>query len=167
MKDKHRCIKLYNLLFPIWLIIFIPSVLWFVLIPANYVIDRTVLYLSLKGHSQRTDICKRNAWRICLAGFLSDFIGSLFLVGCLSSEGEADNAFNRALNAVGYNPFHSIGSFLLVLFAIAIAGFLIYFFDRKILTSYGLDIASARKSALWLAFITAPYLYFIPSHLIW
>ena len=39
--------KVYNILLPIWLIIFFPSWLWLILIPANYLIDRIVLKWSL------------------------------------------------------------------------------------------------------------------------
>ena len=48
-----------------------------------------------------------------------------------------------------------------------VAGLAIYSFDTKILTGVGLDAEQARRSALRLAVITAPYLYFFPSRLLY
>ena len=45
--DSNNEKVLYNVLFPIWLLIFFPSYLWLILIPANYLIDRIVLKWSL------------------------------------------------------------------------------------------------------------------------
>ena len=45
--ERKNSTKLYNILLPLWFIIFIPSWLWLLLIPANYLIDRIVLKWSL------------------------------------------------------------------------------------------------------------------------
>ncbi len=39
----------YNILLPVWLLLFWPTYLWLLLIPANYLIDRFVLKWSLGG----------------------------------------------------------------------------------------------------------------------
>ena len=61
----------------------------------------------------------------------------------------------------------SAKEFLIVAVSVAVAGLAIFFFDRKILINVGLDAEQARRSALWLAVITAPYLYFFPSRLLY
>ena len=70
---------------------------------------------------------------------------------------------DRIEQGVAFDPFSSIAAFLIVAVSVAVAGLAIYFFDRKILINVGLDAEQARKSALRLAVITAPYLYFFPS----
>ena len=47
-RNTGRSTRLYNILFPIWLLVFLPTYIWLFLIPANYLIDALVLWLSLK-----------------------------------------------------------------------------------------------------------------------
>ena len=65
------------------------------------------------------------------------------------------------------NPFDNVGSFLLVAASIIIAGIIIYYLDRSILKQNGLEETQAKKSALWMAIATAPYLFLIPTTLIY
>ena len=69
--------------------------------------------------------------------------------------------------AVGFNPFSSFGGFLITALSVALAGACIYLIDKKLLSKAGLTVEQAKKSALRLALITAPYLYFFPSELIY
>ena len=52
--------KVYNILLPIWLLIFFPSWLWLLLIPANYLIDRIVLRWSLGELPDKGLFCRKN-----------------------------------------------------------------------------------------------------------
>ncbi len=159
-------IRLYNVLFPIWLLVFIPSFLWLILIPANYLIDRTVLYYSLP-EERRKNFCRRHTWKICIAGFLADFAGGLFLFGVLLL---ADTYFpnsNAFTNALTFNHFTHPLALLTILAAIALAGGLIYLMDRFILRRSGRTEEEAGHAAKRLALITAPYLFLIPSALIY
>ena len=166
-------VKLYNILLPLWLLLFWPSWLWLLLIPANYLIDRIVLRWSLGDMANKGSFCRKHTWKICLAGFFSDFIGMLVLFGVFLLAGTADdtsasaNLLGTIGEGVGFNPFNSPASFLVVLFSIVIAGLLIYLIDRRILSKAGLSLGQAKKSALRLALITAPYLYFFPSMLLY
>ena len=45
---RNKTIRLYNIILPIWLLVWWPSFLWLGLIPANYLIDFLVTYLSMK-----------------------------------------------------------------------------------------------------------------------
>ena len=167
--SRGEPVKLFNIMLPIWLILFWPTLLWLVLIPANYFLDRIVLKWSLGDLPDKGSFCRRHTWKICLAGFLSDFVGVLILFGVfMASVGFDDSTSFGALledlaYGVGFNPFSHIGSFLIVVLAIVVAGLLIFLLDRKILKKAGLSAEQAKKSALRLALITAPYLYFIPS----
>lgn len=164
---KHP-IRTYNILLPVWLLVWFPSWLWLLLIPANYLIDRTVLYWSLKDLDDRNAFCRRTTWKICVAGFLSDFVGSAFLIGVqvLLSSLDSD-VVGGIIAGIGFNPLGNIGALACTLLAIALAGSCIFLLDRSILNAAGLDRERARTAALRLALITAPYLFLIPSGLLY
>lgn len=160
----NKSIKLYNLILPIWLIIWWPSPLWLVLIPINYLIDTFVLYFLMKktnveSYKERTF---KLSWKICIAGFLADFVGSLFLfiLEEISGQFKIDWVISGTMN-----PFSSIGGFLLTCIAVFIAGFCIYQFDKWVLKrTHYLDNNKVHLIAAWMAIITSPYFFFIPYY---
>ena len=169
----NRPATLYNIMLPIWLILFWPSYLWLILIPVNYLLDRIVLRWSLGELPDKGLFCRKHTWKICLAGFLSDFLGFLFLFASfmLSAWISSDTPFGDFAEKIGYgvgfNPFSNFWAFLIVTASVLIAGVLIFLLDRAILHKAGLDPEQAKKSALRLALLTAPYLYFIPSYFLY
>ena len=171
--NENRQFKLYNILLPLWLLLFWPSWLWLVLIPANYLIDRFVLWWGLGDLPEKGIFCRKHTWKICLAGFFSDLVGAciLFAVFMLTSfigEGSSMAGLLEDLGyGVGFNPFAGIPGFLAVALAVAVSGALIFLLDRRILRKAGLDETRARTAALRLAIFTAPYLYFFPSELLY
>ena len=60
-------VKLYKILLPIWILVFWPSWLWLILIPANYLIDRLVLRWSLGEMPDKGAFCRKHTWKICIA----------------------------------------------------------------------------------------------------
>jgi hypothetical protein len=56
MRNKQS-VTLYNVLFPVWLLVWIPSFLWILLIPLNFAIDYLVLYKSLPASTERKAFC--------------------------------------------------------------------------------------------------------------
>ena len=166
MKTDNN-VKLYNILLPLWLLVFWPSWLWLILIPANYLIDRIVLRWSLGDIPDKGLFCRKHNWKICLAGFLSDFIGAAIMLGAVLAFSGSEGYLEEALSAVMFNPFTNVLGFILVALSVGVAGACIYFLDRRILSKAGLDIEQAKKSALRLALITAPYVFFFPSSIIY
>ena len=168
--------KLYNTLLPIWILVFVPSWLWLILIPANYLIDRLVLHWSLGNMGDKNAFCRKHTWKICIAGFFSDLCGALvlfgvFVIATIAGEGTPLSPLVPMLDliesGVASDPLDSIAAFLVVAVSVAVAGVAIFLIDRKILTKAGLEAEQARRSAMWLAVFTAPYLYFVPSRLIY
>ncbi len=162
-------VKLYNLLLPIWLVVFIPSFLWLLLIPANYLLDRIVLKWSLGDMQDKGLFCRNHNWKICLAGFLSDFIAAVFLfalnqIMCGIDE-DSLTIIGRAADGMMFNPLSNILSFIIVCISIALAAVCIFFLDKGILIRAGIGPEQAKRPAIRLAVITAPYLYLIPSEL--
>lgn len=72
---------IYNILLPIWILVFWPSWLWLFLIPANYLIDRLVLRWSLGEMPDKGAFCRKHTWKICIAGFFSDLCGAGSQIG--------------------------------------------------------------------------------------
>ena len=161
-------VRLYNILFPVWLLVLFPTPLWIVLIPLNYLIDLLVLRLSLRGHPDAKEISGNGSLAVCAAGFASDLAGSglLFLIMLLLSESGRPGAQETAA-ALNMDPFRSIWSFLATLAAVLFSALLIYLLDRRILRKNGLEEGKAAKSALALALFTAPYLFFFPSRILY
>ena len=158
---------------PLWLLLCWPSPLWLIVIPVNYVIDRIVLWWGIKSLDNRQEFCRKHTWKICLAGFLGDFVGAVILF-CASFLPEmiwdglsASTFFHDLMYGVGFNPFSSILSLVIVLFAIAISGLVIYLIDKSILTKAGIEESVAKSAAMKIALITAPYLYLFPSALMY
>ena len=159
--------KVYNLLLPIWLLIFFPSWLWLLLIPANYLIDRLVLGWSLGDMPEKSLFCRNNNWKICLAGFASDFAGAILLFALnqlmFGMNDDVNSFISKAADGLMFNPFSNVLSLIIVIAAIALSAVCIYKLDKRILIKAGLDIDQAKKSSIRLAVITAPYVYLIPS----
>ena len=163
----NRKTRLYNILLPIWLIIFLPTWLWLLLIPANYLIDRVVLRWSLGDMPEKGLFCRNHTWKICLAGFAGDFAGAVLLFALnqlMYGLNDNVNSFiSKAADGIMFNPFSNVLSLIIVIVAIVLSAVCIYKLDQSILIKTGLDIDQAKKSAIRLAVITTPYVYLIPS----
>ena len=158
--------RLYNILFPLWLIVWFPTWLWLILIPLNYLIDHFVLLGSLKGMENRKYFARDYAWKVCIVGFLCDFVGSGILLGIMLLFDRSDIR-PETTAALNMNPFRDIPALLITVFAVAVSGILIFLIDRKILVKCGTDREQAKRSAIWLGILTAPYLFLVPSQIIY
>ena len=169
--NNTKSVKLYNILLPLWLLVFLPSYLWLILIPANYLIDRIVLRWSLGDMPDKGLFCRKHNWKICIAGFMSDFAGALLLFGaamlCAAGGEKGISLLDDAAGSIMMNPFGNVLAFLVTAAAAALSGVCIYFLDKFILSKAGLDPGQVRRSAIRLALITAPYLFFFPTQFIY
>jgi hypothetical protein len=95
----------------------------------------------------------------------------VFVIATIAGEGSPLSPLVPVLDliesGVASDPLDSIAAFLVVAVSVAVAGVAIFLIDRRILTKAGLEAEQARRSAMWLAVLTAPYLYFVPSRLIY
>ena len=88
------------------------------------------------------------------------YLISIILVGW---GGDGTSFFEKAGDAMMFNPFKNVLAVLMVAVAIVLSAGCIYKLDKRILGNAGLDVDQAKKSAIRLAIITAPYVYLIPS----
>ncbi len=166
--------KLYNVLFPLWFLLLVP-ISWLIVIPANFVIDLLALLLAMKllrmpdiGKNLKSAVLK--SW---IAGFAADLVGggAMFL-SVLAGEFLPDPVrswvYHNITEAVMVNPFSSVGGFLWTAVCVALAGGIIYLLNLKFcLKKTTLDLAQKRKLALAMALVTAPYLFFVPTALLY
>ena len=80
---------------------------------------------------------------------------------------DANSFISKAADGLMINPFSNALSLIITIAAIALSAACIYLLDRKILQKAGLTMEQAKKSAIRLALITAPYLYLIPSEILY
>lgn len=173
--EKEKYVTLYNMLFPIWILVWLPTPLWLLIIPGNYLIDRLVFTINARKQKPELEkkFFRKHTWKLFLFGFLADFIGSILLLIPLFipvPDGVAKHYnqtfFGKFMNALQFNAFSNFGAFLYTLFAIAVAGLLIYVFDRGVLMrTKEFTAEQAKRIAFWMAVITAPYLYLVPGQL--
>lgn len=150
-------VTLYNLIFPLWVAVFLPP---FILIPliGNLFIDGIVLAISLKiwGEIIQWDSFRKivlKAWGI---GFLADIVGALLLFILTMITGASLEQ---------YNPWKNIISILAYVLVIFMAGGLIAFLNYKILCKVYVDHLICKKVSIVMGVITAPWMFLIPTTL--
>ena len=162
--------QLYNLIFPIWLIWLFP-ITWIVILPANFIVDLSVILLTLKfmDISDKKIIAKKVIIKVWLFGFLADFIGTgcLFMANIIDFNYETEFGrwwYENISNAVSFDPYSSIFAVLWILGSVLISACFIYFFNMKFsFRNSNLTYKARKRLALSLAVFTAPYLFFIPT----
>lgn len=155
--------KLYNVMFPFWMLIYMPPVI-LLAVPVNFAVDSLVLIVGahflLKDSISLKELWKKTILKVFLFGFLADFIAAALLLSGLFLESVLPfgDFYSRAVSF----PLESPANFAVMLTAVLIAGALIYVFDCYF-SFKKLDLASSEKKklALCLAVLTAPWTFFI------
>ncbi|MCH5296476.1 MAG: hypothetical protein J1E85_02280 [Ruminococcus sp.] len=168
--------KLYNVIFPIFMLfIFNPFLLIFSLC-GNFIIDSIVLliisFLFYKKLSLQFYIS--NIFKVWLFGFFSDFVGLFYLimVSLLSNASYYDGddlgkqILSGVYSATNQSHFDSFWGFAFIMSGIIISAAIIFLMNY-IFTFNKLDISKKQKlfSALILAVSTAPYTFLLPKEL--
>lgn len=163
MKREHR---LYNVIFPIWMLVLFPQV-WLIVIPGNLLVDCLVLLLTLLAlkHRDKGGVVKQLWWKFWLLGFAADAIGvAWMLLGWLLAV-PFGSWWESSVGHIMHNAFAHPAAFLWTLVGVALAGVCIYCFDKKAMGRC--DLLTPREKhiiALVMAIVTAPWLFFIPMY---
>lgn len=164
--------KLYNVIFPIWLLWIFPTT-WLFIMPANLIIDSLIIILTLKflKINDVKTILKTVIWRTWICGFLADFVGCLLLFSVnlikFSPESTLYWWWNDNMMAINYNAFANIYAFSFTTFALFISAYLIYWFNSRFcLRDATLSPKQKKQLALSLAIFTTPYVFYLPSSLL-
>lgn len=155
MTEKNR---LYNILFPIWLFWLWPTVLWLVILPANFVIDTLVLMIAayLLHLGPLFTVWKRSILKIWVIGFVSDFLGAALIL-----------AIMLLIDATGLhiNTMLFPWTTLISIPGVALSGWLIFWSNKRFsFRKLELDAVQIRHLSLALAIFTAPYAMMIPLY---
>lgn len=147
MNKKKTDKKLYNVLFPFWMLLLFPQV-WLIVLPGNFIIDSIVLIISMfiLKISEKKQWYKRHIFKIFGFGIISDIIGSaymLLLMMVFEVGGMGDELY-------------------LTIPALIISAVMIFVFNYFV-TFRKDDKALRFKLSVIFAVITAPYTFLVPS----
>lgn len=154
-----RDIKVYNAFFPIFLLFFVPPVIY-VSLAVNFIIDSIIVLWTVRRIRPELmmKIYKKSIVKVWLYGFLADMLGGIILVPFIVI-GIDSGAIS---SAIVMNPFSNLVAFIIMCLTVYIAGRFIYFFNKKVFRKSDLTIEEQRIVARNLAIFTAPYFYFMP-----
>ncbi len=153
--------KLYNVVFPVWMILILFPTFWLIALPANFLIDTIVLLISFKllKIGEIKNAYKKTILKVWIFGFIADIIGSGVLTLMQFIPG-----FENIVGDISYDPFSNVYAILLILMAVIISMIVIYALNMKFsFNKVNFDEKTKKKLAIILAIFTAPYLFFMPS----
>lgn len=166
--------KLYGVVLPVWLLWLLPEPLAIV-VPVIFLLDFLVLFFEMKhlGVVNRREKLRASLWKTWLLGLLGDLAGAalMFLATAVSTNPKTGFGrwwYHYLTNPISVNPFHSVFSVLWTAAAVLLAGMAIYVFNWKVaFAKLKIQEDQKRKLAISLALFTAPYLFFLPSSLLY
>lgn len=160
-------IKLFNMIFPIWFLLFFPPFILATLV-GNFVIDSLVIIacffvFKLSSNEMKLkDFYKKSIFKVWTFGFLADFLGALiiFLSTCLDHLGLPD----EIVTAICYDPFSSIIAVIVILLAMIVSSVFIFLFNYKnTFKTERYDKIPKFKISLTIAIITIPWTFLVPT----
>ena len=161
-------IKLYNVIFPIWFLLFFPPVIFITLV-GNFVIDSLIIivcFFMFKLANTQNNLktfYKKSILKVWIFGFLADIIGAalLFLLGIL---GDSCGLPNELITGINYDPFSHPAAVIIIIFAMLISSVFIYLFNYKITFSNQIQEKNLRlKMAITIAIVTIPWTFLLPT----
>jgi hypothetical protein len=161
-------VKLYNIIFPIWLLIFFPPII-FITLAGNFVIDSLVILACVSifklaiNSEERKSFYKNSIIKVWLFGFLADIIGAaiLFILGIL---GEYFGLSYELVSAIDFDPFSNPLAVMVIVFAMLVSALFIFLYNYKITFRELIKDNSVRfKVALTIAIVTMPWTFLLPT----
>ena len=139
-------VKLYNVLFPLWMLLMFPQ-MWLIVLPGNFLIDSLVLLICMMLFkiSDKKEFYKKNILKIFGIGLLSDAIGAIFLFITVITEVWD---FNNEL-------YFAIGGIIISAVLIFVLNYYITFKEC--------DKKTRLKLSLVFSIVTAPYTFLVPT----
>ncbi len=143
--------RLYNIFFPIWMILLIPTA-WMVALPINFIVDSIVILISMRAMkiANKKTLYKKSILKVWIFGFIADIIGALCIFGAM---------YFFKLDIRGDELFLTIPALLISAIFIFIFNYAISF------KSY--EKGTRLRMAMHLAIFTAPYTFLIPLNWIY
>lgn len=144
---ENKNIKLYNVLFPFWMLLLFPQ-MWAIVLPGNFIIDSIVLIISMFAlkMTEKKQFYKRHIFQIWGFGMLSDIVGAAYMFLLMW-------AFE--VGSMGDELYLTIPALIISAALIFVLNYFVTF--RKS------DKVLRLKLALTFTIVTAPYTFLIPS----
>lgn len=159
---NKKSIKLYNLIFPVWIVWLYP-VTWVAIVPLNILVDFLVTLLALKliKIEKPMEVIKKSIAKTVALGFVADIIATAVLMilsfGIYETKSTVSKWFYDNISIPILNDYYETPW-----------GFLVYVFNRKFsFRNTDLSESQIKKVSLTLAIITAPYLFLIPTNVMY
>ena len=144
---ENKNIKLYNVLFPFWMLLLFPQ-MWAIVLPGNFIIDSIVLIISMFAlkMTEKKQFYKRHIFQIWGFGMLSDIVGAAYMFLLM---------WTFEVGSMGDELYLTIPALIISAALIFVLNYFVTF--RKS------DKALRLKLALIFTIVTAPYTFLIPS----
>ena len=144
---ENKNIKLYNVLFPFWMLLLFPQ-MWAIVLPGNFIIDSIVFIISMFAlkMTEKKQFYKRHIFQIWGFGMLSDIVGAAYMFLLMW-------AFE--VGSMGDELYLTIPALIISAALIFVLNYFVTF--RKS------DKVLRLKLALTFTIVTAPYTFLIPS----
>lgn len=161
-------IKLYNVIFPIWFLLFFPPVI-FITLAGNFIIDSLVVLVcffifKLVEIQNIKAFYKKSILKVWLFGFLSDIIGAAVLFIITGIGGDSLGLPYKLQSAIDYDPFSHPIAAIITISAILLSSVFIYLFNYNITFKNLITEKQLRfKVALTIAIVTAPWTFLLPT----
>lgn len=163
-----KSVKLYNVIFPIWFILFFPPVVLITFV-GNYFIDSLVViacFYVFKVKQLNLDLktfYKKSIIKVWVFGFLADLIGAAILL-LFSMFGDSLGLPYEVTSAISYNSFKHPAAIIIIIFAMIVSSIFIFLFDYKIsFRDLVEDKHLKMKIAFTIAIITIPWTFILPT----
>ncbi len=143
-----RDVRLYNAIFPIWMIQILSPIGWLFTVVGNFAIDSMVILAvaALCKAAEKGKLYRASIWKVFLLGFAADIIGGLCML----------------LISLIFQIAPSGDELYLTIPGLVFTAGLIFIFNYFI--SFRKQEKSFRfKQAIALAVLTAPYTFLIPT----
>ncbi|AGL03289.1 hypothetical protein [Desulfoscipio gibsoniae] len=159
-------IKLYNVIFPAWfLLFFFPPIVIITLI-GNLLIDSLVIlvcfFIFKLGNILELDLkrfYKQSILKVWMFGFLADIIGASILF-FISNTGLP----HEVISAINYDPFSNPVAIIIMVFAMLVSSLFIFIFNYKFTWKKIIIEKQLRfKLAITIAIITTPWAFLLPT----
>ncbi|HHY82367.1 MAG TPA: hypothetical protein GX505_06770 [Clostridiales bacterium] len=160
-------IKLYNVIFPVWLILFFPPVI-FITLAGNFIFDSLIViasYFLFRPHKELNWLVfyKKSIIRVWLFGFLADIIGAVILFACVGLQ-DFLGLSNEVIRGISFDPFSNVLSIILILLSVLISGLCIILFNYNYTFNQLIEEELPRwKVSIFIAVTTLPWTFLLPT----
>lgn len=173
MKKEMR---LYNLIFPTFMLFAFHPILLSISLAGNFIIDSLILIIISLIIFKNLDLTlyKRTILKVWICGFIADFLGAITLTAvsfAVDAEYKIGNdLYSKIITgiycAVNHSPFDSIWGVVYVCCGIAFSAILLFIFNYYFCL-YNTSLSKKQRlfSALAIAIFTAPYTFLLPKDL--